>query len=723
MNHHKTIYFLFSICILTFGCKNKTYNNIETPTHSAHVSSNYIGSNQCKSCHEDTYKKWSGSHHDRAMDIANASTVLGNFNNIKQVIDGVSYHFYTKDKAFIVNVTEIDGSVNDYKIAYTFGFTPLQQYLVDFEGGKKQVLRVTWDAVKNKWFHQYKGQTIITTDWLHWTKGAQNWNTMCAECHSTNLKRGYDLQSDTFHTTYSEIDVTCESCHGPGRNHVEWASKDIKDSHSYIINGKTQEDQLSLCAPCHARRTKLTKDLKPGETFENQYLLQSISSTYYHADGQIDEEDYVYGSFLQSKMYAQGVKCNDCHDAHSLKLKFDGNQLCLQCHAPSEYNSPRHHFHNLDTDAALCINCHMTGKIYMGNDFRRDHSFRIPRPDQSAKYGTPNACNQCHQDKSNQWAAQKIKSWYGKERASHFSDALLLSNKLALTTSERQSLNIFINNLEFPAIARATVIENLSYLNQAEFNVLFLALKDPSPLVRYKALLEFRSLTPEMRKTIAVEHLKDSTRLVRIAAAQLVLDINETTFDPKHQSYVYQAKAEYEHMMFTNADFPEGRLQLGDYYMQMNNVSEAIKHYKMSLYKDSLVYPAYSNLATAYSINQNYDEAFTVLNLWEQKQPNLGRPHYLKALLHFELKEDEKAIAQLQTAIRVDPNDTRSMYNLSTYYFQGEKDLSLANDFINKALQIMPNNNDYQYLKALILQKQGKTKAANAIFKMLQVNQ
>ncbi len=425
-----------------------TINNI-TPKH----VDGYVGDKKCTTCHKNEYNLWKGSHHDLAMQIANDSTVLGNFNNFKTTIDGVKYNFYKNDNKFFVKTNEIDGSKHEYQIAYTFGVTPLQQYLIDFDKGKKQVLRVAWDVINKKWYHQYPGDKISTHDWLHWTKSAQNWNTMCAECHSTNLKKNYFVEKDSFHTTYSSINVSCESCHGPAQKHVDWANSNSDKENNYILKGNNQLDQLNLCAPCHSRRAKLTKNLDPGLKFEDQYMLQTLSNEYYHADGQIDDEVYVYGSFLQSKMYTNGVKCSDCHNVHSLKLKLKGNQLCLQCHVTENYDTPKHHFHIGGTEASQCINCHMTGKNYMGNDFRRDHSFRIPRPDQSVLYGTPNACIECHKDKTNTWAANTIKKNYGKDRKAHFSDNLLLSNKNNLTTIERSSLNKFINDLQYPSIS------------------------------------------------------------------------------------------------------------------------------------------------------------------------------------------------------------------------------------------------------------------------------
>ena len=718
MGNFYKIAFLILSCILLYACKKEGYVEIKDDKKQF-VSTSFVGSNTCVACHKEQFNKWQGSHHELAMQIANDSTVLGNFDNIETTIDGVEYFFFQKNNDFFVKIKEIDASENEYKITYTFGVTPLQQYLVDFDNGKKQVLRVTWDTVKNVWFHQYKGNRIEPHDWLHWTRGAQNWNTMCAECHSTNLEKNYFIEKDSFNTTYSEINVACESCHGPANKHIKWATDNPDGNDSYILKGLDQDEQLNLCASCHARRVKLTYNLETGKKFEDQYMIQNITTNFYHGDGQIEDEDYVLGSFLQSKMFAEGVKCTDCHDSHSLKLKFDGNMLCTQCHIPANYNTEAHHFHEKNTEASLCINCHMTGKYYMGNDFRRDHSFRIPRPDQSEKYDTPNACIGCHQEKSNEWAANTIKKWYGNKRQSHFSEALLLSSKNNISPSEGAMLETFINDLDFPEIARATVIENLNFTNQEQYTALLQSLNDSSAIVRYNALLKFRALSPQERTPIALRHMNDSVRLVRIGAAQLIIGLDENTLDIKDKLNVTTARTELETMLFSNADFSTGRVQLGDYYIQNNNNYEAIKHYKMALLKDNLLMPVYSNLATAYSLVKDFKNASATLDQWIILEPNLSRPHYLKALLNFEINKNEEAISELKTAIKLNINDTRSMYNLATYYFQDKKDLLLAESYINDALKIEPNNNDYKYLLALIYQDQGETKKAQLIMQEL----
>jgi tetratricopeptide (TPR) repeat protein len=360
----------------------------------------------------------------------------------------------------------------------------------------------------------------------------------------------------------------------------------------------------------------------------------------------------------------------------------------------------------------------MTGKNYMGNDFRRDHSFRIPRPDQSVAYNTPNACNACHTDKSKEWAANAVIQWYGPKRLDHFSDALLKSNSDNLSLNERKDLDKFMTDLKFPAIARATVIDNLFFTSNEDMLVLLETLKDPSPIVRYNALLKFRSLALQDRTPIALKHVNDTTKLVRIGAAQLVIGLDIASLNESDRTGLSNAQSELEAMLYSNADFSTGRMQLGDYYLQNNDIKTAIKHYEMAIKMDSLLTPVYSNLATAYSIDGQVEKALYTLNTWIVVQPEASRPYYLRALLNFELKENEKAIADLKMAIKLNPNDSRSMYNLATIYYQ-QRDFQKATLLINKALKIEPNNNDFQYLLALCYKGQGRVNEMQKIMTKL----
>lgn len=384
------------------------------------VEASYSGRDSCVKCHQTEAALFHGSDHDLAMDLATDATVLADFDDQSLEHHGITSRMFRDGKKFMVNTEGPDGVMKDFEVKYVFGVRPLQQYMVELEApvdgkpneiGRVQVLRLSWDANRNKWFYLDPpdvSEKLDPDDPLHWTGITQNWNTSCASCHSTNLQKNFDLASNSYHTTFSEIDVSCEACHGPGSYHIELANRASlfwDRNHGYgLAKLKTENNraQIETCAPCHSRRGEIRTGFQPGCNFDDYFALQLISDPVYHADGQIRDEDYVYGSFIQSKMYHNGIKCSDCHDPHSAKVKFTDNRLCTSCHQhpAGKYDSPSHHHHEPGTPGASCVECHMPATTYMAVDPRRDHSFRVPRPGMSVTLGTPNSCTACHLDAS-----------------------------------------------------------------------------------------------------------------------------------------------------------------------------------------------------------------------------------------------------------------------------------------------------------------------------------
>ena len=382
------------------------------------VTASWVGREQCASCHQPQADAFHGSHHDKAMAIATKESVLGDFNDQTLEHHGVTSRMFRDGERFMINTEGPDGQMHDYEIKYTFGVEPLQQYMVEIqrpadatenEIGKVQVLRVSWDTAQKKWFYLTPPdvfEKIDPTDPLHWTGITQNWNTTCATCHSTGYHKNFDVATNSYHTTFSEIDVSCEACHGPASYHVKLAERtslfwDRKHGYGLAkLKAESNLAQINTCAPCHSRRGEVKEGFKPGCNFDEYFVLQTIDEPIYFVDGQIRDEDYVIGSFTQSKMFHNGVKCSDCHDMHSTKLIHSGNQVCTSCHQHSagKYDTPNHHHHAVGTPGAQCVNCHMPHTTYMMIDDRRDHSFRVPDPALSIATGTPNACTGCHLD-------------------------------------------------------------------------------------------------------------------------------------------------------------------------------------------------------------------------------------------------------------------------------------------------------------------------------------
>ena len=358
------------------------------------ASATFVGSAACATCHAAQHAGWSKSQHAQAMQSASSATVLGDFNDARHTKDGVTSSFFRRDGKYFARTDGPDGKLADFEVKYTFGLAPLQQYLVELPGGRLQALAVSWDARPveaggQNWFRQYPDEKIDFRDELHWTGSLQNWNFMCADCHSTNVRKGYDVAKDAFSTQWSEISVGCEACHGPASAHVEWAKTnsstdpakgltvalDERRAARWTIDAasgnarrepaRRSDREGETCAPCHARRAQIAEGWRPGARLMDHYLPSLLSPGLYHADGQQRDEVFVWASFLQSRMHRAGVTCSDCHDPHTQKLRASGNAVCAQCHLASKYDSRSHHHHPESSLGAQCANCHMPATTYM----------------------------------------------------------------------------------------------------------------------------------------------------------------------------------------------------------------------------------------------------------------------------------------------------------------------------------------------------------------------
>lgn len=700
------------------------------------AASTFVGSQKCMDCHKKQYDSWENSHHDRAMEIAGEKTVLGDFNNAMFTNHGTVSRFYQKDGKFYVHTNGPKGKMGEFEITHTFGWYPLQQYLVPFPGGRLQCLPIAWDVKEKKWFHLNPDQPVDPDDWLYWTNAGQNWNGMCAECHSTNLKKNYDINTDAYQTTWSDIDVGCEACHGPGSRHVTWA--ELPDMarprvDNFDLEVKTAKinsrELVELCAPCHSRRTSLGDYTHTEPDFMDIFLPRLIADNVYFSDGQILEEVYVYGSFTQSKMYHRDVRCSDCHDVHSAKLVKSGNELCLQCHRADAYDTKEHHFHKFKGEkgepvrgisgeilfdvgtGAQCVQCHMPGRIYMGNDYRPDHSFRIPRPDLSVKINTPNACIRCHIDKTAQWADETFTKWYGPGRSKHYGPVIDAGRK-GKPNAGKDLARLAADPL-YPVIIRATALSLLgAYPGEETTRTIRLALMDDEALIRRTAVDNYPPSDPmDLVKAIA-PMLYDPVKAVRIDAARLLAGVPSIQL-PADQKKVFQTVLkEYEKSMEYSGDFAFSRYNLANLYTGLDRPEDAVENYKAAIKIDGLFYPAKVNLAMLYNRNGENEKAEKLLREVIAVNPEMSEISYSLALLLAEMKKYDEAAFYMKKAADGMPNRARVHYNLGLLLQLLQRTIA-AETALTRALELNPDSMDYlfaladHYLKAGNLEKAG----------------
>ncbi len=691
----------------------------------------YVGRETCAQCHAAETRDWEGSDHDLAMDLATPETVLADFNDAKLEHFGITSRMYRDGSKYMVETEGPDGTMQTYQVKYVLGVRPLQQYMVEMnrppgmppqEISQTQVLRLSWDTEKKRWFYLSPPdvhEKLSPTDPLHWTGPGQNWNHMCATCHSTNLAKNFDVTSGAYHTTFSEIDVSCEACHGPGSLHVQLAEarSPFWDRHLGYglrrLKGDDHRPQIESCAPCHSRRRVVYEGdpLRDGyyDCFQNELLTPQT----YYADGQILDEVYVYGSFIQSKMYHNGIRCSDCHDVHSTRVHQQDNTLCTSCHqhTPAKYDTPAHHNHPVDSTGALCVECHMPSTPYMDVDYRRDHSLRIPRPDLSVQLKTPNACTGCHLDVNNvseekragldhyskwlaaarngdeevaaelarvdQWSADWIAKWYRpKPRELHWAAALTAAWNHE-PTAESLLLEL-VAARDIPAIARASAFRELQQLGStAARDRARRALRDRDPQVRTAALGLLEQLPTSELLEIVPPLLKDTTRLVRVEAARMLARVPRLALKPEFQQLQQQAIDDYRAGLLLNGDQAGSHVALGVLAEQLQRPHEAMRAYETAIRVQPDVAGPRSNLAS----------------LLEQS----GRPEPAR-----KLRTEELDLLRRDVQLAPDFAGLQYRYGLSLY-LNGE--LEEALQAMEKACQLEPDNVDYRLGLTLLYER------------------
>ena len=645
----------------------------------------FVGRETCARCHQNETKAWTGSDHDLAMDLATPETVLGDFNDRELTHFGITSRMHRDGDSYQMTTDGPDGQMETFEIKYTFGVHPLQQYLVEFDDGRVQCLPVAWDTQRQRWFHLYPDEKIDSEDILHWTKPAQNWNHMCAECHSTNVHKNYDLRSDTFHTTFSEIDVSCETCHGPGSLHVELATAkslfwDRRQGFGLAqLKATGSKTQLDTCAKCHSRRRNVHAGFHGGDELLDYYEPETLDGELYYVDGQILEEDYVYGSFLQSLMYRKGVRCTDCHDPHTARLKAKGNQLCNRCHQPAKYDTPRHHHHLASSPGAACVECHMPERTYMVVDPRRDHAIRVPRPDLSVTFNTPNACNRCHDDQTAQWSANHIVNWYGEKRrhTPHYAAAIDAGRK-GLAKGETL-LQPWARQRSGSPMVRASAVALLGqYHGQQSIDTIQRALDDPEALVRAAAIRQFelRSDDEVMRSLLPL--VDDPIRLVRTEAARLLTRTDRMPM-PEDQRAAYRSALK---------EYIDGQMDMAD---------QAAAHHNLGV--------IYSNLGQTDRAESEYRTAIRI-------QPRFAMSRYYLAIMLNERGETEEAERQLRDAIAEVPEFVDAYYALGLLLAANPDRMEEAVRALEQAVRIDPDNAAAHYNLGLAWQKLGRMDTA-----------
>ncbi|MCC7486623.1 MAG: tetratricopeptide repeat protein [Burkholderiales bacterium] len=702
----------------------------------APLAAAFAGSAACAACHAEPAAAWGKSQHARAMQAASGATVRGDFENVEFRHAGTTSRFFRREGRFMVRTDGPGGNLADFEVKFTFGVAPLQQYLLELPGGRLQALSVAWDTERKQWFHLYPGERIGHRDELHWTGRQHNWNFMCADCHSMDVRKNYDGQARAYRTTWKEMTVGCESCHGPGSAHIEWARRggkgpaagltvrlDERRGAGWAIDPHTgssvrsvpraSEREIEVCAQCHSRRAQFAEGYHAGKRFLDHYSPSLLTAPLYHADGQQREEVYTWGSFLQSRMYARGVTCGDCHEPHSGKLRAARpDSVCLGCHAADRFAVTAHHLHEPGSKGASCVECHMPATNYMVVDPRRDHGFRVPRPDLSATLGTPNACNGCHAERTARWAADAIAAAHGSERKGHQNHAPVLAAARRNHPNAGRLLAALATDAAAPAIARATALRELA---RDPFPGAALAVQrtagSSDPLLRLAAAEALEALAPGERIRPGATLLGDSLRAVRMAAGLAMADVPDSALEPAQLDARRSALDEYTTAQQHGSERPESHLNLGLLALRQGRADDAEGHYRAAVALAPDYAPAYVNLADLHRARGSEDAGERVLREGLDRAGASAELWHALGLLHARRRHYDAALAALARAVKIAPENDRYQYVLAVALHDRGRGREAVR-VLEEVLRRNPVERDVLIALTKYLSEQGRREAA-----------
>jgi predicted CXXCH cytochrome family protein len=674
----------------------------------------YVGSAACADCHAAETKAWSESDHAWALKQPNASSMLGDFNDARFTHRGVASRFFMKDGTYFVETDGASGKPETFEVRYAVGHRPLQQYLVETTNGRLQVLDIAWDVNARKWFHLYPDQELPAGDGMHWTGTYKNWQARCATCHQTGFDKGYDFPTRTYKSHWSDLTVGCETCHGPGKDHVE-AAKQGNPHQSLMpkLGSGQQENEINTCGPCHARRDAFSQ-VQPtaGSPFNDHYALSLLTPDLYFGDGQQNAEVFILGSFLQSKMKAKGVTCSDCHEPHSNALVAEGNAVCTQCHneagrsdfptlRKAEYDTPAHHHHPQGSEAALCVTCHMPERAYMVIDPRRDHFFRKPDPLQSQAAGAPDVCTTCHTDKTAAWAAENIAQWFpGSDRSWQDRSALIAFHAGDRQESTFANLAAFIRNRETPGLARATALRAVAGSGTVSQADAALLLKDQDALVRAAAVGAIRHIPTAERIALLTPLLSDPVRSVRQTAAIEIAGAGVAALPAADDEKFRVALQEYLDSRLANADTPEGHMAIGGMALSRRKWDDAEAAFRTAAEMDPQLVQAWLVLSEIKEARG--DAAGTEAALTAAIAASPGSIELLLARAGFEARRQrtDDALGWYRRALALDANRADAWLGMSIAAVYGQRP-ELALEYAERAQALAAASPDPLVVKAM----------------------
>jgi predicted CXXCH cytochrome family protein len=680
------------------------------------IFASYGKTPSCISCHQDAYQLWQGSHHalaERPINVALDSTAFEPPFKIRH--GSQTSQARLTNGQFQVVTRGFGGDSQVFQAQRVIGVDPLRQVLIPERGGRLQVGELAFDSRHPGWFDIYGEDDRQPGEWGHWTGRGMTWNTMCAACHNTRLRKHYQESTDSYATSMAEMGVGCEACHGPMGDHNAWQAKHPTQKGDPTIRRLDRDQMLSLCASCHSRRAELTGDFIPGQSFYDHFALTIPDDTdLFYPDGQVRDEDYEFTAFLGSRMRAAGVRCVDCHEPHSSKTRLPGNSLCLSCHAtpvpPALKIDPATHSHHPAGDRGdNCVDCHMPQTVYMQRHPRHDHGFTIPDPLLTKQLGIPNACTRCHSDQTTEWLITAVDKWYGArmERPARARAQVIAHARTGGTNYAPDLLRLLrgeTNSLW--RVVSANLLRH--WASDPSVTAALLArASDPDPLVRSMSVRALEPLAQSGGQPVQLalrSRLDDPVRSVRVDAAWALhssLDTNST------------AGQDLLNYFRHSGDQPSGALQHGVFLMDRGDLVGAMVYFRRAVNWDTNSAPSHNALAVALSMEGKSDEAVQELQIACRLAPRDADLRFKLGLALSEVGKADAARAALEEAVKLEPQFAQAWYNLGLAW-NAAGNTESALESLSRAETIDTTSAQIPYARATILARLGRAEEARA---------
>jgi tetratricopeptide (TPR) repeat protein len=702
-------------------------------TKTADAGDAFTGSASCRQCHEKFYTLWSTSHHGLAMQPVTEAFAQQALTPQAAAIDIRGRRFRADVAARRVFEEGPDGTTS-YQMVHALGGKNIFYLLTPMERGRLQVLPVAYDVRQKEWINA--GASMVrhfaegTDEALDWRDQQLTFNTACFGCHVSQLAKNYDLKTDTYRTAWREPGINCESCHGPGAEHIRVCRaaptnappKDLK-----LISMKTmglrQRDET--CATCHAKMRPITTTFMPGNRFFDHFDLVTLENQDFYPDGRDLGENYTYTLWLTNPCVQAGkLDCTHCHTS-SGRYKFAGektNESCLPCHQARVEKATEHTHHKAGSKGNQCISCHMPMTTFARMQ-RSDHSLRPPTPAVTLAYKSPNACNLCHQSKDAGWADAHVRKWRTRDY-----QAPVLYRAGLIDAAKKRDWKRLDEMLAFIGDAKSDPVFVVSLIRMLEpcdaprkWPVVRQALKHPYPLVRSAAAQLLSGDVSQETFSGLLAAAKDDYRLVRVSAASSLARYPPGLLGSNEARPLCDAVfTELESSLLCFPDAWSSHYNIGNYYEGRGWPAKALASYEQSMRLRADMVPPMVNAAMMQARQGDIDAAVRLLKKAERAEPKHAAVNLNLGMALAEQGKLGEAEQHFRTAFAADPTLAQAAYNLGVLL--SRKAVSAEGvEWCRKAAELMPQNPAYVYTFAYYLVAQGrKAEAAKVLQDALQ---